>query len=112
MVDEILPHQHPDEPQNEHKAISPLRFMLMQLSLDDLFAFLHRMHLRYMLKCGKDNHYRASIQGYGTLRYSGVSEKSPKAALTDALAKFLVKEEHDYHEYSIIKDPNASLQAN
>lgn len=106
-----LLHEFPDNPGDEHKAISPLRRMLMELTMDATFAFLHQMHLRYMVKSGKDSCYRANVQGYRTVRYSGVSNKSAHSALADALAKFLIHEQQDYHEYSIVNDPNADGQA-
>lgn len=56
----------------------------MNSSLDGLLTFLH---------------YEMNIFRDGMLRYRAASGTSPKSAVADSLAQFLVGEQKDFHEY-------------
>lgn len=84
----------------QHKLVSPLRRLLILLPMDDLLLFLHRSKLQFVLL--RDNGaecYRARIFLEGMLKYECADNNSPKAALCDAIAKFLIGEQKDYHDY-------------
>ena len=88
------------ELEDTREVITPLKRLLSQLPSDDLFAFIHAMHLSFALSCSKAGEFRMVIYKDGLSRYKG-SNKSAKNAMIDALAQFLICEQKDFHE---IKD--------
>lgn len=81
------------------KAISPLRRLLMNSSVDGLLGFLHQMKVQYVLKRDSNGHYEMKIFRDGMLRYQAASGTSAKSAVADALAQFLSGEQKDFHGY-------------
>lgn len=81
------------------KTISPLRKLLMDNTIDNLFAFLHRMSIQFTVTRTHKGLYKARIFNEGMLSYEAGSNNSAKVALADALAKFLVFELKDFHVY-------------
>jgi hypothetical protein len=97
------------QPNRENaKAISPLRRLLMNSSVDGLLDFLHQMNVQYVLKRDPNGHYDMKIFRDGMMRYQAASGKSAKSAVADALAQFLVGEQKDFHGYFQKDDLDAS----
>lgn len=86
---------------NEGKVIQPLKKLLMDTPLDELVYFIQKLHLRFSFTGGGKigAHYCARIFGDGLLNYYGTSTNSPKDAICSSLAKFLIHENHDIHDY-------------
>jgi hypothetical protein len=84
------------------KSISPLRKMLNNLSVDDLLQFLQEIDLCYTIIRKQDKSYEICLRQEGMVDYkiSG-GKQSVKACIADALARFLINEQKDYHCYSI-----------
>ena len=88
------------KPKAEQKIVSPLQALLMNIALEELFAFLHRTKLHFVLvREHKRYEYKARIFEEGMLSYEASSPHSLRAALADALAKFLTNEKKDFHDY-------------
>lgn len=83
------------------KAVSPLKRLLMITDLEHLLSFLHQLGIQYTISRQIKGHYYAAIYREGMVRYQSSSPNSPKSALCDALAAFLVGEKKDYHEYQV-----------
>ena len=88
----------------EPVIVSPLNKLLMDSSLEELLLFLHRMKLQYTILRENEGTYRARIYGEGMLRYETSNPNSAKAAMCSAIARFLTKEQKDYHNY--LEDKN------
>jgi hypothetical protein len=86
-----------DQPNNAKAVITPLKRLLSQSSSDDLFAFIHSLHLSFALSCSKAGEFRMVIYNDGLSKYKG-SNTSAKNAMIDALAQFLIHEQKDFHE--------------
>src|SRR5688572_15191040 len=84
---------------SEARAISPLRRLLMNSTVDGLLGFLHQMSIQYVLKREPNGHYDMKIFRDGMMRYQAASGKSAKSAIADALAQFLSGEQKDFHGY-------------
>lgn len=89
------------EPDVEKKIVSPLMRLLATTSADDLLIFLHRMKVQWTLTRPKKGVYEATIYQDGMVKYKAINPQSPKMALVNALAKFLVGEDRDFHDYWI-----------
>ena len=99
--------------ERERKIVTPLNRMLMHGDLESALSFLAKIGVRYTI-CGNLKVTDKDIIGHHTCRifvqkkehgniqtiveYIG-GGASAKAAVCDALSKFLVIEEHDYHDY-------------
>ena len=98
------------------KIVSALRRLLMANTMEALLTFLQQIGIQYSMvgqsksKSGPIK-FRATIyiqEGRGvpgehsrTVReYRGGSDDSAKAAFCDCMARFLVQEKIDYHEYT------------
>ena len=82
---------------SERKVISPLRRLLSTCRTDELFAFLHELDLNWALSRHEKGHYHMVIYKDGLPRYKAGHPTSPSGAIADALAKFLVDYQGDYH---------------
>ena len=103
---------------SDTKAVSPLRKLLMNCDIQHMFDFLHRIHVPVTVSCHFKSKNRmlftcrifiqrtASDGGIETLReyvasYSQNDTKgSAKLVVADALSKFLIGEQRDFHEFS------------
>ena len=83
------------------KIVTPLRRLLMTVPLDDLFAFIERLHLQFSLVCERDSMVkRMRLFQSGTLIYEASgNSSSTHAVVADCLAKFLTGERKDFHNY-------------
>ncbi len=85
----------------DSKIITPLRRLLMEVPMDDLFAFIDQMHLQFSFVCERGSEVkRMKLFQDGTLVYeAGGNNSSSHAIVADCLAKFLVGERKDFHDY-------------
>lgn len=82
------------------KEVSLLLKLLMDSSFENILSFLHQTKVQWYLTKNKRGVYRSTIWVEGkTLKYQGSSTKSARVALLNPLARFLTKENKDYHEY-------------
>ena len=93
---------------SDAKAISPLRRLLMNSTVDGLLEYLHQMKVQYVLKREANGHYDMKIFRDGMMRYQAASGKSPKSAIADALAQFLSGEQKDFHGYQQSSETDSS----
>jgi len=85
----------------EKKIVSPLMRLLSNLSMDDLLIFLDRTGVQWAIVRPKKGTYEANIYQEGMVKYLTVNKTSAKLALADSLARFLVGEDRDYHDYFV-----------
>lgn len=85
------------------KIVGPLQQLLMETSFESLVNFCHRLKASWGISRPQKMNdrkqsapYRARIQLTGGLEYAS-SGDTAKAALSDAIAKFLVDEHRDFH---------------
>lgn len=100
---------HFDEPR---RIVSPLQRLLMATPTDELITFLDRCHVRFNLSRERKGYCIARIYNANNLEYRSVTKYGPKAALTDAIAKFLAAERDDFHELVKAGDEDDNATAN
>ncbi len=90
-------------PAKEQRIISPLKRFLMQCETDALLAFIHSTKASWgvtrphrMDDRQQSGVYRARIQIPGHLEHLA-SGDTPKAALCNALASYLLHKQEDFH---------------
>src|SRR3954464_15415067 len=84
----------------DSKIITPLRRLLMAVPLDNLFAFIDQLHLQYSFVCERGAEVkRMKLFQNGTLIYEAGGKSTSHAVVADCLAKFLVGERKDFHDY-------------
>lgn len=84
------------------KTVGPLRKLLMDTPADVLLTYLHRTALQWTLVRRKDGSYHALIFKEGVEHFRASNLYSPKAALCDALARFLTATQaRDYHMFTV-----------
>lgn len=93
----------------QQKIVPPLAYLLMQSSMEELFGFLQKMHMQWTLNVGSKGKYTMRIfkwkvteQGADReqeFNFVGVNEHSAKAALCNALARFLMYCKDDFHDF-------------
>lgn len=103
------------------KIVTALDKFLMDQSLEEMFAFLQQIGVQASVSInvqnkGGEGHHRCKIfmqvrDQYGVYKtvekYEGISNKSVRAAIARAIARFFILEEHDYHDYRGLKpDPD------
>lgn len=84
---------------SEQKIVSGLQKLLMECDIEPLLNFLHRLHIRYTIVGNEGGMFKMRIFKEGMLAYEGASNKSVRSAICDAIAKFLINEQGDYHAF-------------
>lgn len=86
------------------QVVSACARLLSQISSDELFRFLHSLHIQFSLTCqGKKFHCRLYQHEYGddgnlrNVRQFTSTGEAPQFALRNAIAEFLVRSPEDYH---------------
>jgi hypothetical protein len=70
----------------------------MGLPIEDLLLFLQRVGLQYALIRDSKGKFIARIFGKGYFKFENSSSESMRAALCDALSRWLSEESRDYHD--------------
>ena len=108
------------------KVITPLCKWIMDQPIEEILAFLHKTGIHYSLTGNSRSPYKNGLfacrifiqsgqcepgKDMKTVReYEGNSHSSIKVALCAAFSKFLVMEDHDFHIYKALPDPDEDIE--
>ena len=101
----------------DRQIVSALRKLLSDTKLEDLFTFMHRIYVPITLSCHfKSKHRRAfecrvfvqernelgcyeTVREYTSSFMEGEPGGSARHVVSDAIARFLIGEQRDFHEF-------------
>jgi len=91
----------PDDVTETRKVVRPIHKLLADLTANNLLDFLHEVRLQWTMSRSTKGHYTVTLyQADGRKWIVGGSVDSYRFALADAVSKFLLAEERDYHTVS------------
>jgi hypothetical protein len=92
----------------ERIVVTALHNLLFDVQLEQLLAFLHKLHMRFTLRTSEKGLYVCEVYkqakddgSVATVEKFSAGGKSPKAALINTISEFLGGSYGDFHEYVI-----------
>lgn len=90
-----------------HKVVTALNHFLAESSMDDLLDFLRDLHVQFTLTVTNKGHYSFRIfqlitnggSAENRFSYDGAHPNNPRYAIVSALAKFLIFQNGDFHDF-------------
>ena len=83
------------------RNITALQHFLMGNDLENLLVYMNKLKVKYTIRGNQsESNFECILFREGIPEYRGASGTSIKVAVCEALSKFFINENKDFHEYS------------